>query len=166
MNLKNSSLGSKPETFRIVSIIAHPDYKRSAVYNDITLLLLNRAVVFSPYIYPICLPQQFEITQKKAIASGFGAVGFAENSSDHLLKATLDIFSYQACNESFMYDTSNRNLNKGIIDATQLCAGSFDDDKDACQVKFRKTNDIFLRTSYQKLFVKFTGRLRWPIASV
>uniref|UniRef100_U5ESE3 Putative trypsin-like serine protease n=1 Tax=Corethrella appendiculata TaxID=1370023 RepID=U5ESE3_9DIPT len=130
LSLNSTEDEAFPEDFKVIETIPHPEYKASVRYNDIALLKLDRKVIFSPYIRPICLPQQAEIRQKRAIATGWGKIGYSEASSEILLKVTLDLFTHDECTTHF---TPNRRLADGIIETSQLCAGSRDSSKDTCQ---------------------------------
>ncbi|XP_058060708.1 venom protease-like [Anopheles bellator] len=135
VRLGELSLDSKtdeafPEDYDVIERIPHPEYKQSAHYNDIALLKLNRKVIFSPYIRPICLPVQGNLPQKRAIATGWGAIGFGLGQSSSLLKVTLDLFTYDECKDQFEL---TRKLRTGINATTQMCAGSHNSTKDTCQ---------------------------------
>lgn len=110
--------------------IPHPEYKQSSHYNDIALIKLSRKVIFTPYIRPICLPLQASGPQKRAIASGWGAIGFGQERSSSLLKVTLDLFSHDECKDLF---EETRKLRTGVNATTQMCAGSRNSTKDTCQ---------------------------------
>uniref|UniRef100_A0A1B0DLB7 Uncharacterized protein n=2 Tax=Phlebotomus papatasi TaxID=29031 RepID=A0A1B0DLB7_PHLPP len=45
---------------------------------------------------------------------------------------TLELFTHQECNKSFEFNI-NRKLSKGIVDESQLCAGSHSEEKDTCE---------------------------------
>lgn len=137
-----------PLNVNIIQRIKHPDYRPSSTYNDIGLLKLQQRIVFNRYIRPACLPDASVtvITSSKAIATGWGLV---ENNtlSDSLLKVTLEIFSYADCNDTFVYDVGPR-LRNGIVDATQLCAGSHTDNKDTCNADSGGPLQIYHRTHH------------------
>lgn len=114
--------------FLIAERIRYPHYQLP--YNDIMLLKLNRFVQFNGAIRPACLPDHLGIESNRAtIASGWG---LTENGtrSNVLLKATLNFFSQKECNEKY---AGKIVLHNGIVEETQLCAGSRLDDKDTCQ---------------------------------
>ena len=45
-------------SFRVEAALVHPDFDRTAraLYHDLGLLKLDRPVVFSDYVQPVCLP--------------------------------------------------------------------------------------------------------------
>lgn len=118
-----------PIEVRIVQRIQHPYYHRSTHYNDIALFKLDRQVELSPAIRPACLPEKFTVPTK-ATASGWGLVEYNGTRSDVLLKAELDIFSKDECDNSL----STKELYRygGLMEETMLCAGSHSDNKDTC----------------------------------
>ncbi|XP_063699975.1 serine protease snake-like [Culicoides brevitarsis] len=121
---------ARVEDFNIIQVIPHPAYKSSSQYNDIALFKLDRNAKLSPYVRPLCLPDKREIKERKAIASGWGRIGWTDDLSEQLLKVTLDFFPHDECAESY---GTNRKLPNGIMENQQLCAGSHDDNKDTCE---------------------------------
>lgn len=132
----------------ITQRLKHPDYRPPSTYNDIGLLKLQRRMTFNRYIRPACLPDDAAITMtsSKAVATGWGLV---ENNtrSDSLLKVTLEIFSYADCNDTFLYDIGPR-LRMGIVDVTQLCAGSHTDNKDTCNADSGGPLQVYHKTHH------------------
>uniref|UniRef100_A0A336LYA5 CSON007921 protein n=1 Tax=Culicoides sonorensis TaxID=179676 RepID=A0A336LYA5_CULSO len=121
---------ARVEDFTIVQNIPHPAYKSNSHYNDIALFKLDRNAKLGPYVRPLCLPETRTIKEKKAIASGWGRIGWTDDLSDQLLKVTLDFFPQTECAESY---GTNRKLQNGILEAQQVCAGSHDENKDTCE---------------------------------
>ncbi|XP_055636299.1 serine protease snake-like [Toxorhynchites rutilus septentrionalis] len=119
-----------PEDYNIAELIPHPEYRQISQYNDIALLKLDRKVIFSPYIRPICLPLTGTLTNKRAIATGWGTIGYSEATSPILLKVVLDMFGYDECAQQFEV---NRKLKDGLQEKSQICAGSRNSSKDTCQ---------------------------------
>uniref|UniRef100_A0A182JZN4 Peptidase S1 domain-containing protein n=1 Tax=Anopheles christyi TaxID=43041 RepID=A0A182JZN4_9DIPT len=130
LSLDSATDEAFPEDYDIAERIPHPEYKQTSHYNDIALLKLNRKVIFSPYIRPVCLPVQAAIPQKRAIATGWGAIGFGLEQSSSLLKVTLDMFGFDECKDLF---EATRKLRTGLNVTTQMCAGSRNSTKDTCQ---------------------------------
>lgn len=60
----------------VAELTAHPNYKRPSKYNDIALIKLDKPVDFTPFVRPACLDTQPTISNKKAIAIGFGKVNY------------------------------------------------------------------------------------------
>lgn len=116
----------------IIQRIPHPNYKYPAKYNDIGLFRLERRVQFNSAIRPACLPEQSAVSTRRAIASGWGVVEWKQSRSNVLQKVILELFSQEECKSAYRTD-NNRKLNKGIVEESQVCAGSRDEEKDTCQ---------------------------------
>lgn len=110
--------------------MAHPSYRSPQQYHDVGLVELAKGVRFNQYARPACLNSQTNIPEKRALASGWGLTEFFGDSSEQLLKVTLDLFRFSDCRPK--YETSSK-LSNGIMDDQQLCAGSYDAIKDSCQ---------------------------------
>ncbi|XP_058451564.1 serine protease snake-like [Malaya genurostris] len=128
--LDSSNDEAFPEDFSVADLIPHPEYKQSSQYHDIALIKLDRKVTFSPYIRPICLPTDGDISNARSIATGWGTIGYGESTSAMLLKVVLDMFPYEECVGHFEV---NRRLKDGLRQESQLCAGSRNSSKDTCQ---------------------------------
>ncbi|KAB0801689.1 hypothetical protein PPYR_03875 [Photinus pyralis] len=120
------------QDFTISQLIRHPDYKPPSQYNDIALLKLNRKVRLNSYARPACLHTNMNIPVLKAVASGWGKVGFSSDVSKHLLKVTLEFFTNPECNSTYRNNIGMR-LRNGIMETTQVCAGHHTEAKDTCQ---------------------------------
>ncbi|XP_017773158.1 PREDICTED: venom protease-like [Nicrophorus vespilloides] len=129
-NLKDVN-DADPQELNIAQIIRHPEYRTPSQYNDIGLLRLESNVRFTAYVRPICLHFEESIDAKEAIATGWGSVAFLGANSDYLLKVTLTMFGNQQCRNAF--PPNERRLKNGIVENTQLCAGSKTERKDTCQ---------------------------------
>ncbi|KAK9884532.1 hypothetical protein WA026_007374 [Henosepilachna vigintioctopunctata] len=118
------------QDFAIIERIRHPKYEPPSHYNDIGLLKLDKSVNFDRYARPACLYYDSKSLNLKGVASGWGKTDFAGYSSDELLKVTLELVDTKTCNNSYRR-VSHQRLDSGIIETTQLCAGS--PGKDTCQ---------------------------------
>lgn len=69
--------GNNAEYFTVKQTIAFPEYTNSSFYHDIGLIELNRAVNFTPYMRPACLPPlNYNVANvKEFIASTWESVG-------------------------------------------------------------------------------------------
>lgn len=133
LNYASESDDAQPRTFTIVERKKHPLFKLPSKYNDIALVKINGPVSFNNYIRPACLPQSKAIDTMKAIATGWGKLSHNQATSDHLQKVVLELFTQYECNQSYAFEIS-RQLNRGIVEETQFCAGSHFERKDTCQV--------------------------------
>lgn len=133
LNHGSESDDAQPHQFTIVERIKHPNFKLPSKYNDIALVKINGPVQFSNYIRPACLPQTKSIDSRHIIASGWGRLNYGSAQSDLLQKVVLEIFTQDECNSTYSNEIG-RQLNRGIDEETQLCAGSHVERKDTCQV--------------------------------
>lgn len=130
--LNSTTDDAQPIDVKIIERFQHEEYKIPAKYNDIALLKLEHPVTFSQYVRPACLAETFEIPGAKVIATGWGQTDYDEKTtSDFLQKVSLDLIPHPVCNASNAH-SFGRKLIKGIVDATQVCAGS-KQGKDTCQ---------------------------------
>lgn len=127
---------ARPQQFNIAERFKHPGFLRKHKYNDIALLKLANEVKFNEYIRPACLPDTNSLSFS-AIATGWGRLDTDRAQSPHLQKVELDLYTNRDCNS--LYGTLNtRYVSRGILDQTQLCAGSHNGRGDTCQVSFIK----------------------------
>lgn len=123
--------------YNIAERIRHPAHRASSQYNDIALIKMDRKVRLTPYMRPACLPVMATVSTTRAIATGWGQVQWKGSSSNVLLKVVLDMFTNSECNQTFEFNI-NRRLKYGIVDETQVCAGSHTAEKDTCQVNMKE----------------------------
>ncbi|XP_065078150.1 serine protease snake-like [Ochlerotatus camptorhynchus] len=114
--------------FEIESFSKHPLHRYAFSYHDIALVKLAENVRFSKVIRPACLWTGMNLNVSSVIATGFGLLQTAGDSSEVLRKVMLDILDRQECEEMFI----DRRFKNGIIDG-QLCIGSKRGGKDTCQ---------------------------------
>jgi len=60
----------------IVERIKHPDYNASVRYHDIALFKLDRPLELNARVRPACLEVNTQVSDKSAIASGFGKTSY------------------------------------------------------------------------------------------
>lgn len=117
---------TQTQDFNVLSAVLHPSYNLER-YNDIALIELDRNAILNEYVIPACLPS------KNAKYKSFTAVGWGKTekgiSSPHLLKVELDLFTGEQCNTSVPVE---ENLEMGLKERTQLCAGSHQHGFDTC----------------------------------
>lgn len=63
---------AKTAVYEIEERINHPEYKPPKLYNDIALYKLKKNVEFNAYVRPACLHYEPNISNKDAIATGWG----------------------------------------------------------------------------------------------
>lgn len=69
---------AEPMTYEIVERINHPGYREPSLYNDIALFRLNKDVNFTEFIRPICLQTDYAVSERTAIATGWGRLETGE----------------------------------------------------------------------------------------
>lgn len=122
-----------PVEFLVDEIISHPKYTISSRYNDIGLLRLSRTVIFHSYIRPACLPIDSNIPEHLT-AIGWGSTGLGVPPNDGLIKVIATYFNHTQCAEVYTNGETHR-FDLGIIEETQMCAGSTYDIYKICVVR-------------------------------
>lgn len=120
-----------PEEYLISESIPHPKYNLSSRYNDIALLRLRGRVTFNPFVRPACLPTDSNIPSDLN-AMGWGGTSYSSIASDVLLEVTISLFNHTECSSLFRNDETKLSL--GIVEETQICSGSRNDERGACGV--------------------------------
>ncbi|KAG8234524.1 hypothetical protein J437_LFUL011100, partial [Ladona fulva] len=130
--------GKNGQIHPITRRIRHPEYKAPAKYHDIALFEIGPAVTPNPRpmnlkeLHPACLSTNRTFPGSKAIASGWGRVGHADDGSSNLLKVRLDIFELSVCQNAYEVEIRSTNqLRRGIVN-TMLCAGVLEGKRDTC----------------------------------
>lgn len=57
-NINENDQQGTIQTFTVVSVNQHPEFKRNGFYNDICLLKIDRAAKYGEFVSPICLPDE------------------------------------------------------------------------------------------------------------
>lgn len=130
LNFGRNDDDADPQTIRVARAIAHPNYQASQQYHDIALVELAQAMQFNQYARPACLNSQPNVPDQRAIATGWGLTEFFGDSSESLLKVTLDLFRFPECVAQYPAD---RKLRQGLVERQHLCAGSHQEIKDSCE---------------------------------
>ncbi|XP_075948894.1 chymotrypsin-like protease CTRL-1 [Anarhichas minor] len=118
------------EVNRTVSqIIVHPDYNTPLLNNDIALMKLQRPVIFTDYIRPVCLASsssQFH-TSTPCWATGWGRLGRDEllPAFQSLQEVQIPIIGEKQCSCNY------RPVADAKITDEMICAG--EENKGACQ---------------------------------
>ncbi|XP_071952948.1 transmembrane protease serine 9-like [Antedon mediterranea] len=113
------------QTVKVSMVFTHPDYSDLTMDNDIALLRLEQAVVFTDYVRPVCLSDEPPYQEgQRCYISGWGFDG-TEYKKDDLQEAVVPIMSNENCNE-LLGSVHNVTNNK-------LCAGYPEGGVDACQ---------------------------------
>lgn len=137
--------------YDISEFLTPPEYRGSSNYNDIALVRIAQKVPLTPYVRPACLPTERDVQTAKAMATGWGKTKSqdASSSSKTLQKVVLEMFKHSECAESFRYNL-NRRLRNGIVDETQICAGSHTEEKDTCHVRLIQSISEYIVFIFRK----------------
>uniref|UniRef100_A0A1Q3EXL5 Putative serine protease easter n=1 Tax=Culex tarsalis TaxID=7177 RepID=A0A1Q3EXL5_CULTA len=115
------------QDIQIEKTIVHEDFNatQKSHWNDIALIRLERNVIFSEYINPICLPIKAEDRQRNNTGQRAVEVGWSRTVESRMSNkrqlSTLTIQDQQSCKDIYK--------NKGVIlSDTQLCGSRRKDD--------------------------------------
>ncbi|XP_059475732.1 venom protease-like [Neocloeon triangulifer] len=137
LEISNDFDGARPQMVLVADRIPHPEYRPPARYNDIALLRLARDVEFNAFVRPACLHRVKELPgpgeQRQFVATGWGRVGYTEDTSDRLLKVSLTPIEHPVCNQTYKNEATTSKLRRGIDDSSMICAGELQGGKDTCQ---------------------------------
>ncbi|KAK4881499.1 hypothetical protein RN001_004818 [Aquatica leii] len=125
-NLANNECTDPVVDLKIERNIPHNQYNGRSGKHDIALIRLERAVRFTDYIKPICIPaadQPDPPLGQKLIIAGWGQTEHG-STSDYKLRAEVPVASRNVC--------SQKIRNRAPITEDQICAGG-DQGKDSCQ---------------------------------
>ncbi|XP_017129144.1 venom protease [Drosophila elegans] len=117
-----------PEDFEVKDHTLHPDYSYPALYNDISVVRLSKAVTFNEYKHPACLPFADGRSVSSFIAIGWGQLEIVPRTENKKLqKVKLDNYNTRCT----ITTEKNEELPEGYNHTTQLCIGSTKH-KDTC----------------------------------
>ncbi|KAM4904256.1 acrosin-like [Sylvia borin] len=120
--------GSGAQLRRIKKLVLHEHYNKNDKSNDIALLQLSKPVDCSPYTQLACVadPTLSLSELQNCWVAGWGATtARAQNSSDILQEAKVQLIDLQLCNSSHWY--------AGKIHSHNVCAGYPQGNIDTCQ---------------------------------
>ncbi|KAG8034983.1 hypothetical protein G9C98_005405 [Cotesia typhae] len=123
----------------------HPEYIDSGFINDVALLRLERPVIFSDYVRPVCLPDSEPKSGTTCTVTGWGQLfEIGRIFPDTLQEVELPLISTEECRRKTLFLPLYR------ITSGMLCAGLKDGGRDACMgdsggplVCRDKTNDKY-----------------------
>lgn len=126
---QRNEVTNSSKVFRVKTIIKHPEYAPPSVYNDITLLELDRDVPLSSTTVPACLHAGEPVDDARVAATGWGLTHDWGQVSEKLQKVILDKFSTSHCSS---VTPISRNVKLGFNEETQLCYGDKGVSRNTC----------------------------------
>ncbi|XP_034947847.1 LOW QUALITY PROTEIN: uncharacterized protein [Chelonus insularis] len=105
----------------------HPEYIDNGFINDVALLRLEKPVIFSDYVRPICLPNNEPKSGTICTVTGWGQLfEVGRIFPDTLQEVELPLISTEECRRKTLFLPLYR------ITSGMLCAGLKDGGRDAC----------------------------------
>ncbi|KRT82162.1 Trypsin, partial [Oryctes borbonicus] len=129
VNVADPSDDAYVQEIEVKKVYVHPDFMTPVQYNDIALIELVKPATLSVFLKPACLYTNKTLDFKRALVTGWGKTE-EHVVSDHLLKAVVDIFPQQNCNER--YKSLPQVFPNGVNYDIEVCAGSYTSNKDTC----------------------------------
>nr|XP_012220724.1 PREDICTED: uncharacterized protein LOC105671295 isoform X2 [Linepithema humile] len=124
---KGSFRSPHEQLLRVDYISLHPDYVDNGFVNDIAVVRLERAVIFSDHIRPVCLPTAPVNSGTICFVTGWGQTNeFNRVFPDTLQEVQLPVISTEDCRRKTLFLPLYR------ITSGMLCAGFENGGKDAC----------------------------------
>lgn len=107
------------------TIITHPDYNQLNNDNDIAVLELEKPLVFSSTVHPVCLPAKSHIFPPgmSCWVTGWGAIREGGQGATVLQKAEVKIINDTVCD----------SVTDGQVTSRMMCSGFLSGGVDACQ---------------------------------
>ncbi|KAG8433547.1 hypothetical protein GDO86_017736 [Hymenochirus boettgeri] len=119
--------------FGVNNIIIHPDYDRNLLFNDISLLELDREVDLTEYIIPVCIPS---VTVKfptglECWVTGWGTIRPSVRLPYPriLQQVAVPLIDSTSCTRFYNTPSSRAVITKD----GHICAGYINGGKDSCQ---------------------------------
>ncbi|XP_068144884.1 trypsin-like [Drosophila tropicalis] len=118
LDFNSNTDDAQPQDFGVANYVPHPSYNEDddeSRHHDIALIELLQEATINDYISPACLPSSAGDDHNQLMATGWGFTQNAGHPSMHLLKVSLERFTYPICQERIEFNIDVR---------TQFCAGS------------------------------------------
>lgn len=111
---RNNEIESTAVEVPVKMVIPHEGFTFSNFANDIALILLNKRVVYSNYIYPICLPfaDEVDYANQTGTVIGWGKLTPSGSSAATLQQLDLPILDNAKCIK--WYETQGKAFPSGI----------------------------------------------------
>ncbi|XP_014271284.1 venom protease [Halyomorpha halys] len=128
-NLRSNSDDANPVDYGIEKTIVHEEYRSQR--NDIALVRLDKNVIFSDKIKPICVPQPASLRSstfegKYPFMAGWGETKLDGASLDILVQMQVPIVDNDSCKKAYV-------KHGDVITESKICAGQMKGGKDSCR---------------------------------
>ncbi|XP_037070142.1 venom protease-like isoform X3 [Pollicipes pollicipes] len=119
----------------VLSFANHENFQFPVLHDDISLIKLERPVVYTDFIKPVCLPPAPEGDYAGTVidVAGWGYTEFKGESSEILQEVSLPVVGIQECQSKYESSSSFQVQFPGGFGETKLCAAEKGGGKDACQ---------------------------------
>ncbi|KAK7482320.1 hypothetical protein BaRGS_00026448 [Batillaria attramentaria] len=115
------------QVWTVEKIVVHPNFNHTSGANDIALMKVSQAIVYTDKIQAVCLPSQQEIvtTGQHCIVAGWGVTLETGDAFDTLNQVTVPVVSDDVCAQpSWQRDR--------FVPHLSFCAGYEEGGRDAC----------------------------------
>uniref|UniRef100_A0A6P7F9A3 Spaetzle-processing enzyme-like isoform X3 n=1 Tax=Diabrotica virgifera virgifera TaxID=50390 RepID=A0A6P7F9A3_DIAVI len=121
----NRICADPPRVYTPTKFILHEEFSNRTAVNDIALIELDRVVVFTDFIKPICLPSKDFLYQINDLVTvvGWGLVASGGDYSSTLLKATLPLVDKNLCNNKGVTTLNDGQMCVGLGNGVDTCSG-------------------------------------------
>lgn len=120
--------------FKVIEKFIHPSYSINTKYEDIALLRIDGPIEFNEFIRPVCLTDPNMKISEHLVVAGWGRSDFRGTIHTHLQRIQKTFVPNAECQGHYMERITSRTLKNGIINRTQICAGSKEGEPEDCQV--------------------------------
>ncbi|CAK9303189.1 unnamed protein product [Gordionus sp. m RMFG-2023] len=127
-HVKNSRNLPLEQVRSIKTLVKHPHFDRESKYdNDISLLIIDKPLVFGEYVQPACVPRSGEIVPPSTEDCCIAGFGDTKDTSQEIFlnEVCIPMMSPKLCNSTDYYN--------GRLTRTMTCAGYEQGGKDACK---------------------------------
>lgn len=137
LNSNAATQMERDNTYRVTNVNVHKDFSGPGFYNDVALLRLDRAVVYSTHVQPVCLPSPGLVNDTFVdylpTVVGWGKTSYQGSNSRILQQVQVPVWSNKDCDKQYFQSITDNFI----------CAGYPQGGKDSCQV-----SNIFFNLLY------------------
>lgn len=118
------------QEMKVEKVLTHPDYQGRITENDIALIKLDKSVIFSNFVRPICLPREdIDLTGSTAWSTGWGNSNLAGQRNKNILQEIVqEVLGNEECEE--IYEDLGHSLS--LPEGGYICTLDREGDKSNC----------------------------------